>query len=64
MRLRIKSKIRVAAQSAWICSILLILLALTSISLAQTAVTGGVTGIVTDSAGAVVPEATVTIVNN
>ena|ERR1700733_11956796 len=36
---------------------------LMSSALAQTAVTGGLSGVVTDSSGAIVPNATVTIVN-
>ena len=63
MRLRFKSRIRVAARLAWIGRISLILLALVPVSLAQTAVTGGLNGVVKDSTGAVVPGATVTIVN-
>lgn len=63
MRLRFKSRIRVAARLAGIGRISLILLALVPVSLAQTAVTGGLNGVVKDSAGAVVPGATVTVVD-
>ena len=63
MRLRFTSRIGQAAKFTTIAVILLILLAVSSTSSAQTAVTGGLNGVVTDSTGAVVPGATVTIVN-
>jgi hypothetical protein len=58
-----KSKVRVAAKFAIICCISFLVITLTSTALAQTAVTGGLNGVVKDSAGAVVPGATVTVVN-
>ena len=58
-----KSRRGVEMKTAALCCISLILLALASVSFGQTAVTGGLSGVVTDSTGAVVPKATVTIVN-
>jgi hypothetical protein len=63
MRLDFTGRIGVASRLVTLGCISLLILALASISLAQTAVTGGLSGIVTDSAGAVVPKATVTVVD-
>ena len=63
MRLHFKSRIRIAARFTGVCTISLIILFLASVSLAQTAVTGGLNGVVKDSTGAVVPGATVTVMD-
>ena len=63
MQLRFKSGIRLTSKLAGFFTIVLIIIALSFISRAQTAVTGGLSGTVTDSTGAVVPNASVTIVN-
>ena len=63
MQLRFKSGIRRTSKLAGFFTIVLIIIELSFISRAQTAVTGGLSGTVTDSTGAVVPNASVTIVN-
>lgn len=63
MHLRFKHGIGTVAILVAICCLPLTILNFTPVSFAQTAVTGGLNGVVTDSAGAVVPGATVTVVN-